>query len=357
LRTAIDFDMADEEESKAPDGVTAQRLVKEFESVTNTDEILAQFYLQENDWNLTKALNTFFSEKCEAGEAASSSAAAAAPGPGTLAPAAIATALAAGRLTTQAPDSLTLVTWNIDGLDTHNLSRRTEAVGRELRENSADIVFLQEVVPETFSLLEATLTDYECIAAKQENYFVATLLRKGRVYLDRKKVVDFPTSRMYRHLLAVQAHCGSVRLDLMNTHLESTKEHATERKKQLEMCLGLVERRPADNTVLFGGDLNMRDSELAGLGGLPAGVRDVWEQLGSRKEVEHTWDMQRNTNLEMPGKWKPRLRFDRVYWRGSQAKDATPSQFGLLGLNKVIGTQSFPSDHWGIRLALKLIQK
>ena len=52
----------------------------------------------------------------------------------------------------------------------------------------------------------------------------------------------------------------------------------------------------------------MRDSELAGLGGLPAGVRDVWEQLGSRKEVEHTWDMQRNTNLEMPGKWKPRLR-------------------------------------------------
>ena len=150
-------------------------------------------------------------------------------------------------------------------MDTHNLSRRTEAVGRELRENSADIVFLQEVVPETFSLLEATLTDYECIAAKQENYFVATLLRKGRVYLDRKKVrlnsfhirniighcqvVDFPTSRMYRHLLAVQAHCGSVRLDLMNTHLESTKEHATERKKQLEMCLGLVERRPIDNTV------------------------------------------------------------------------------------------------------------
>ena len=54
MRTAIDFDMADEEESKAPDGVTAQRLVKEFESVTNTDEILAQFYLQENDWNLTK---------------------------------------------------------------------------------------------------------------------------------------------------------------------------------------------------------------------------------------------------------------------------------------------------------------
>ena len=44
---------------------------------------------------------------------------------------------------------------------------------------------------------------------------------------------------------------------------------------------------------------------------LSTAAGDVWEQLGSRKEVEHTWDMQRNTNLEMPGKWKPRLRSHR----------------------------------------------
>ena len=38
--------MSDTEESSAPDGATAQKLVKEFESVTNTDEIMAQYYLQ-----------------------------------------------------------------------------------------------------------------------------------------------------------------------------------------------------------------------------------------------------------------------------------------------------------------------
>ena len=38
--------MSDTEEISAPDGATAQRLVKEFEAVTNTDEIMAQFYLQ-----------------------------------------------------------------------------------------------------------------------------------------------------------------------------------------------------------------------------------------------------------------------------------------------------------------------
>ena len=38
--------MSDTEESSAPDGATAQKLVNEFESVTNTDEIMAQYYLQ-----------------------------------------------------------------------------------------------------------------------------------------------------------------------------------------------------------------------------------------------------------------------------------------------------------------------
>ena len=45
---------------------------------------------------------------------------------------------------------------------------------------------------------------------------------------------------MGRHVLAVQAHCGSVHLDLFNTHLESTKEHAEERGRQLKQCLAQV---------------------------------------------------------------------------------------------------------------------
>ncbi len=48
----------------------------------------------------------------------------------------------------------------------------------------------------------------------QEAYFVCTLLRSGRVYFDQSKIVDFPTSTMGRHLLAVSAHCGQVRIRL-----------------------------------------------------------------------------------------------------------------------------------------------
>jgi hypothetical protein len=34
-----------------------------------------------------------------------------------------------------------------------------------------------------------------------------------------------------------------------------------------------------------------------------------------------------------------------VYVRG---KRATAQHFGLVGLKKIAGTQSFPSDHWGL---------
>lgn len=50
----------------------------------------------------------------------------------------------------------------------------------------------------------------------------------------------------------------------------------------------------------------------------------------------------------MPGRFKPRMRFDRVYMRQATPPVITPRHFGLLGLEKAPGTQSFPSDHWGI---------
>ena len=142
--------------------------------------------------------------------------------------------------------------------------------------------------------------------------------------------------------------------------------------RQLEKCLDIMTRRPGDRTVILGGDLNMRDKEVTSVGGLPVGARDVWEQLGSRPEVinrftsnvtksnvlqlKWTWDLTRNTNLEWAGKWKPRCRFDRVYVRPSGSGNMRADQFGLLGLEKVEGTQSFPSDHWGVRVGLKLTQ-
>jgi len=341
----------DEEEEGLPDGATARKLIKEFETVTNTDEIMAQYQLQEHGWDLSRALNTFFAAKCEEAEAET------APKNVDLPKKTVAEALQEGLLSTKAPESLVFVTWNIDGLDQTNLKKRTKGVCKILEQEKADVVFLQEVIPETFSYIESKMPNYVCLAAKQDNYFVATLLRKGRVYLDHHTVKDFHSSSMGRHVLAVQAHCGSVKLDLFNTHLESTKEHAEERGNQLKQCLAQVGSRPSERVSILAGDLNLRDAELVASGGLPERTVDVWEKCGARKEVQYTWDMMRNTNLQANfGKFRPRCRFDRIYLRDSSPSTATATQFGLIGLQKITDTQAFPSDHWGLRCLLNLAQ-
>ena len=166
--------------------------------------VLTISILQENQWDLSKALNSYFAAKCEKLEVERAAETEPVVIDDKEAGDSLESAIQSGVLTTEAPAQLTMITWNIDGLDQKNLKRRTRAVIETLQNVGADIVFLQEVIPETFSYIESKLPNYECVAAKQENYFVATLLRRGRVYLDRHKVVDFQTTRMYRHVLAVQ---------------------------------------------------------------------------------------------------------------------------------------------------------
>lgn len=349
--------MSDAEDEFVPDVATAQKLVKEFEGISNTDVAFAQCCLQENNWDLHKALDKFFAAKTEKRRRDLDDSDSVLAEYSQPKKASIESALSSGLLTTQPPDSLTVLSWNIDGISEKNLKIRTKGVCKIIEAEQADIVFLQEVIPETFSYIQSKLSGYECIAGSQGDYFVATLLRWGRVYKDTARHHMFPGTCMGRHLQHVQAHCGKVKFDLLNTHLESSKEHAEERKAQLKICLEKIKSSGDDLNVLYGGDLNMRDKELLEVGGLPPRTVDSWEACGSRKEVQYTWDMNRNTNIEFPGKFKPRCRFDRLYLRPSRtAAAAMIHHFGLVGLKKIQGTQSFPSDHWGMLIKLKLDQ-
>lgn len=69
---------------------------------------------------------------------------------------------------------------------------------------SPDIVFLQEVVPETFSYIENKLPEYQCIAGGEGQYFTATLLRRFTTYYDSHKIVAFPSTAMGRNLLVTE---------------------------------------------------------------------------------------------------------------------------------------------------------
>jgi len=340
-----------DDDSNIPSAQECQKRVEQFVELTCTDEMLAQFYLQDRDWNVERSVQAYFDEKTAKTEASSqnsdddddeSS---------------------SGKKSKQdEPETFSFVTWNLDGIADKNRKGRTQAVIQVILQRSPDIVFFQEVIPETLAWLKTALDTRYLFGnggdekAGGNNYFTAVLLKRSVVYRDSFQVVEFEGTLMARDLSIVEAQIGDKKLLLINTHLESTKDFANVRMEQLKAAFNRVKNAPSSASVIFAGDLNIRDSEVAKVG-LPENVQDVWVATGSRKEVEYTWDTLRNNNTEIPSKFKPRMRFDRVYLRPSNAGDVKPEHFGLIGIKKVPGHQVFPSDHWGLYCVFKMLKK
>ena len=301
-----------------------QNRIDQFVSITQTDEAQAQEMLQDHDWKVDMAINAYFASTATGDDVV---------------------------VTTKPPSTLSLITWNIDGLDEKNAERRIAYVIQEIKKIKPDVVLLQEVIDAFVEVFERQLVDYHVIEQGGGGaYFTCTLIRKTTVYLDDVESKSFANSQMGRGMQIVRAHIGKVKLSFINVHLESTKEFSKQRKEQLEQCLQEMTAREDVNFIL-GGDLNVRDAEVT----LPSNMQDVWEELGKRKDVQYTWDCLRNTNLQMPGKFKPRMRFDRVIVRKAETNTAVKAKtFNLIGISKVPGCQSFASDHWGILVCFQL---
>ncbi|XP_067912906.1 tyrosyl-DNA phosphodiesterase 2 [Heterodontus francisci] len=326
-------------------------LCAEFAVVTGTDEAIAQCYLAENDWLLERALNSYFEAPVQ-------------PSSSTMEPASqlVEEADSQGcidltetdNVQTSKGDSaqpqidesrISLLTWNVDGLDLANLQERARGVCSCLALYTPDIVFLQEVIEPYYLYLKKRAVSYTIIPAAEDDYYTAIMLKKSRVKLMKQEITPFPTSSMKRNLLTVQVNIAGNELCLMTSHLESTKAHSEERMKQLEIVLKKIKEAPESATVIFGGDTNLRDQEVTKVGGLPAGISDVWEFLNKPEHCRYTWDTKTNNNLKAC--YTCRLRFDRVFFRAASEGQIVPQQMILMGQDK-LECGRFCSDHWGL---------
>ena len=169
------------------------------------------------------------------------------------------------------------------------------------------------------------------------------------------KSVPFESSVMGRHYLIHPIKFADAKIVVITSHLESLAEHAAERKKQFSEILEYMKRQNDNFNVIFGGDTNLRDTEVAAVGGLPSGILDAWESCGSALTTKYTWNMAENDNNERAYQKPPKLRFDRLFVRpAKQEKAIKPRTFTLIGKERLRGCKRFASDHWGIWLELRV---
>ncbi|KAF1652116.1 Tyrosyl-DNA phosphodiesterase 2, partial [Aptenodytes patagonicus] len=346
----------EEEEEEALHLAKRRRvLCSEFATITSSDAEVARSFLVGNDWHMQRALNAYFEppmEKEEDEAAAAGGVPPACAGPGSCidltADATTSNASVNSTDSRQQEDdsSFSLITWNIDGLDLGNLKERARGICSYLALYSPDVVFLQEVIPPHLCLLQMGASSYTIIPGNIGGYFTAIMLKKPRVKLLKHEIIPFPTTSMMRNLLVVYVSISGNELCLMTSHLESTKNHSKERMKQLQIVLNKMQKESESHTVIFGGDTNLRDSEVTKLGNLPNNITDIWEFLGKPQHCRYTWDTHSNTNLDAV--YKCKMRFDRIYFRPAADRGhIIPRSMDLIGLEK-LDCGRFPSDHWGL---------
>ncbi|XP_037374832.1 tyrosyl-DNA phosphodiesterase 2 [Talpa occidentalis] len=349
-----------EREEGEPEVKRRRLLCVEFTSVASCDAAVAQCFLAENDWEMERALNSYFESPVEESTLKSLSETSPEREPCVDLTKEETTDSSSSKTSSfenmQQEDGsmLSVITWNIDGLDLKNLQERARGVCSYLALYSPDVLFLQEVIPPYYSYLKKRASNYEIITGREEGYFTAIMLKKSRVKFKSKEIIPFPNTEMMRNLLCVYASVSGNELCLMTSHLESTRGHAKERMNQFKMVLKNIQEAPESATVIFAGDTNLRDQEVTRCGGLPSNILDVWEFLGKPKHCQYTWDTQMNSNLGIAAKCK--LRFDRIFFRAAAAESGhiIPRSLDLLGLEK-LDCGRFPSDHWGLLCNLDVI--
>jgi len=249
----------------------------------------------------------------------------------------------------EGPKEFTVLSWNIDGLEDEYLMERFQGALKDILKKLPTIVMLQEVVYEHYLNLILVLSSvYEVRSLMQNGYFnVILFLKKSHVEiigeLDGK---FFPSSQMQRHYLSQNIHIYGKNITVMTSHLESLKESAAERQKQLKQCFQMMTDSPCDTNFIFAGDLNMRAEDLKKVGGIPPKITDAWETAGENPNAKFTWDLELNDNKRFPN-CKPRARFDRMFFKRSQSTPVQCIGFELVGFER-LPCGMFPSDHFGI---------
>lgn len=235
-----------------------------------------------------------------------------------------------------------LLTWNLNGLESDRLDERMEAAcfSLLLGPSPPDLVLFQELVDRAVvAHVRPHFSRAGYAAALQPptgEYFVGAFVR-APLKLVGADLHRLP-SEQGRALLELAVLDKDRTWRIQTAHLESGPTAGSLRQAQLAYALDRLVEHPGP--AVFAGDTNLREAEArATLTDRP--IADAWESLGSPAGCQGTWTPPR-------GKGRPRwFRFDRVYGNAHARFTAIAAHQAQTDLDPVD-----VSDHRALRVEL-----
>ncbi len=245
--------------------------------------------------------------------------------------------------------SLSLLSWNVwFGLDKPH-RRWTELISI-LGSLQPDVVALQEVTDPFLRMLRKApwvRRRYEISDPSGESLGSYGNLIVSRLPLERVRVLALD-SEMDRKLVVAQARAADATWAFASVHLESLRESADRRAKQLTQVLEAL--APYPEAALMG-DFNFCSSWIEENGRIPSDYLDVWPAV--RSDDGFTVDTELNEMRGREAQTAKRVRFDRILIRSTRC---SPMRTTLVGTKSIRGEKPklYPSDHFGLHATLRL---
>jgi len=225
-----------------------------------------------------------------------------------------------------------LLTYNI-WFDHYRRDFRTLGVCREILNEEADIISLQEVTEESFKILQKYLG--------KKYYFSKPLLEQSYdvLLLSKYPIIESvlqpftnkeSQSKMARNIHYILVENNNVLYKIITIHLESDYRSRIKYHQLYEIFNNVKDEK----NVIIMGDTNLPD-EID----LPIYIKDVWIEDGQKEEIKNTFDYTKNDQIN--GKFKSRL--DRIYL----SKDLHVNNLKMIGQEKIMN-EAYISDHFGL---------
>jgi poly(A) polymerase len=232
--------------------------------------------------------------------------------------------------------------------------KRLPAIINELQQTDADIIALQEAIPE---LVELLLSE-----SWVQNYFISESIPAnnvkpyGNLLMSRLPftLVEHQFSGHKRSLVGTW-HFNDELFHVAVVHLTSDRAENGRSKRTQQLATVIAHLEEQLGTCLIVGDFNTRGNEHAEIFKY-GGFVDIWQQLHPDKDG-YTFDPTRNALAEIMSLEGKPARLDRLYLRqNSQSLAYKPQAIAMFGCEPLPGTAGkiYPSDHFGVCVTLQV---